>query len=116
MTQNFFGPLRPLVEGSRVALVAPSGLLRDPVHVQRAVENTESMGWVPVLGEHVSSVHAYFAGTDDERTQDLNEALRDDTVDAICSRSAGCVSSNPSAVMLSNAVSESRSLASDNGT
>lgn len=83
MTQNFFGPLRPLVEGSRVALVAPSGLLRDPVHVQRAVENTESMGWVPVLGEHVSSVHAYFAGTDDERTQDLNEALRDDTVDAI---------------------------------
>ncbi len=83
MRENFFGPLRPLVEGSRVALVAPSGLLRDPAHVQRAIENVESLGWIPTLGAHVSSIHAYFAGTDEERTQDLNEALRDDTIDAV---------------------------------
>lgn len=83
MTQSFFGPVRPLAAGSQVALVAPSGLLRDPAHVQRAVENTESLGWVPRLGEHVSSVHAYFAGTDDERAQDLNDALRDETIAAV---------------------------------
>ena len=42
-----------------------------------------SLGWIPVMGKHVSSAHAYFAGTDAERIHDLNSALRDDSVDAI---------------------------------
>ena len=74
---------RSLEPGSRVALVAPSGLLRDQAHVERAAANARSLGWQPVPGEHVSSVHAYFAGTDAERAGDLNAALRDDSVDAI---------------------------------
>jgi muramoyltetrapeptide carboxypeptidase len=83
MTGNIFGSIRPLSEGARVALVAPAGLIRDPAHVERAIDNTRSLGWVPVCGEHVSSVHGYFAGTDDERVCDLNGALRDDSVAAI---------------------------------
>lgn len=83
MTNKFFGEIAPLGEGARVALVAPSGLLREPAHVSRAVANAESLGWIPVLGDHVSAAHAYFAGTDEERTHDLNAALRDDSIDGV---------------------------------
>ncbi len=83
MKTSPFGAIRPLGPGSRVALVAPSGLLADPAHVARAEENARSLGWVPLLGKNVSAAHAYFAGTDDERARDLNAALSDDAVDAI---------------------------------
>ena len=83
MKTNLFGAVRPLTTGSRVALVAPSGILREPAHVRRAEDNVRSFGWIPVLGENVSASHAYFAGTDEERITDLNAALRDDDVDAI---------------------------------
>ncbi len=83
MTNQFFGALRQLEEGSRVALVAPAGLLREQAHVQRAIENARSLGWIPMLGENVSAMHAYFAGTDEQRVRDLNAALRDETVDAV---------------------------------
>ena len=83
MSSNLFGALRPLETGARVALVAPSGVLREHAHVERATDNVRSLGWVPVLGENVSAAHAYFAGTDQQRIGDLNAALRDDTVDAI---------------------------------
>lgn len=75
--------VQPLVEGSRVALVAPSGILKDPAQLRRAEDNVRSLGWLPVTGEHVSANHAYFAGTDEERISDLNTALRDDSIDAI---------------------------------
>lgn len=83
MNDSLYTPLRPLEAGSRVALVAPSGILRDDVHVHRAEENARSLGWEPVLGENVSAAHAYFAGTDDERTRDLNAAINDDSIDGI---------------------------------
>ena len=83
MKGNLFGAVRPLTTGSRVALVAPSGILRERAHVERAQDNVRSFGWVPVLGKNVSAAHAYFAGTDEERITDLNAALRADDVDAI---------------------------------
>ena len=83
MTAHFFGSIAPLGEGSRVALVAPAGLLKNRSQLDRAVSNTESLGWVPVVGENVSATHAYFAGTDEARVQDLNAALRDESVDGV---------------------------------
>ena len=83
MRSNFFGAVRPLETGSRVALVAPSGILPDPAHVERAKNNARSLGWIPILGDHVSRQHGYLAGTDDERLADLNRALADDTIDAV---------------------------------
>lgn len=83
MKRHFFGALRPLASGARVALVAPAGILRDPSHVARAEENVRSLGWIPVLGSNVSAAHAYFAGTDEQRIADLNLALSDDTIDAV---------------------------------
>jgi muramoyltetrapeptide carboxypeptidase len=75
--------MRPLGGGSRVALVAPSGILPDRAQVELAIENARSLGWIPVLGENVSELHGYLAGTDEQRAADLNKALRDETIDAI---------------------------------
>jgi len=70
-------------ENARVALVAPSGIVADPTQVDRAEENTRSLGWTPVLGENVAALHGYLAGTDDLRARDFNRALNDDSIDAI---------------------------------
>lgn len=75
--------MRPVRSGSRVALVAPSGILPDRAQVELAIENARSLGWIPVLGENVSELHGYLAGTDEQRAADLNKALRDETIDAI---------------------------------
>jgi muramoyltetrapeptide carboxypeptidase len=83
MMQSIFAPIEPLSPAARVALVAPSGILPEAAHVERAMENVKSLGWTPVLGENVSRLHGYLAGTDEERLGDLNRALRDQSVDAI---------------------------------
>ena len=83
MTKNLFQPVRPLARGARVALVAPSGILRDPAQVERARENVKSLGWQPVQGKNVAASHAYLAGTDEQRISDLNAAIADETIDAI---------------------------------
>lgn len=83
MKRSLFGTMRPVRSGSRVALVAPSGILPDRAQVELAIENARSLGWIPVLGENVSELHGYLAGTDEQRAADLNKALRDETIDAI---------------------------------
>ncbi|HEX2722853.1 MAG TPA: LD-carboxypeptidase [Gemmatimonadaceae bacterium] len=83
MKSNLFAPLKPLAAGSRVALVAPSGFLSDPAHVERACANVTSLGWSPVLGANVRAVHGYLAGTDEQRLADFNLAVRDESIDAI---------------------------------
>src|SRR5215212_8121670 len=83
METNLFQPVTALRDGSRVALVAPSGILIDQAHVARAEDNVRSLGWIPVTGRNVSRTHGYLAGTDEERISDLNTAIRDESVDAI---------------------------------
>ena len=83
MTPSLFPGLAPLGEGARIALVAPSGTLPDAAHIERARQNVQSLGWVPVLGENVAALHGYLAGTDEQRVADLNRAMRDDSIDAI---------------------------------
>ncbi len=83
MKSKFFGPIQPLGPDARVALVAPSGILPDPAHIQRAEDNVRSLGWIPILGQNVSAQRGYLAGTDDLRLADLNRAIADDTIDAI---------------------------------
>lgn len=76
--------LRPpmLGAGARVALLAPAGPLARG-DLPRAEENARSLGWEPVVGDHVLDRDGYFAGEDDARLEDLNEAVRDDAVDGI---------------------------------
>jgi muramoyltetrapeptide carboxypeptidase len=66
-----------------VALICPSGPLAGPDDLARAESNARAMGWEPVPGQWVSARDGYLAGTDQQRLDDLNAALRDDTIDGI---------------------------------
>jgi muramoyltetrapeptide carboxypeptidase len=72
-----------LQAGSRVALVAPSGPLRDENDLARAVENVRAHGWEPVVGDHVLERDGYLAGSDEHRAADLNRFARDPDIDAV---------------------------------
>jgi muramoyltetrapeptide carboxypeptidase len=69
--------------GARVALVAPSGPLRDASDLERAKSNVRALGWEPLVGEHVLERHGYLAGTDEHRLADLNRFGTDDSIDAV---------------------------------
>lgn len=72
-----------LATGARVALVAPAGPLRDQGELERAEFNVRRLGWEPVAGDHVLEKRGYLAGTDSQRTNDLNRAIRDPSIDGI---------------------------------
>jgi muramoyltetrapeptide carboxypeptidase len=57
--------------------------LRGEEDVQRAVDNALSFGWEPVVGQHVLERHGYMAGSDEQRLADLNDALRDPSIDGV---------------------------------
>ena len=82
--------IRPpyLKAGDKVAIVAPSGILRERNgEIDQAIALLKSWGLNVVIGKHVYSQANHFAGTDDERCQDFQNALDDPTVNAIwCAR------------------------------
>ncbi|HYQ61980.1 LD-carboxypeptidase [Actinophytocola sp.] len=78
--------LRP---GSKVALVAPAGPVKEPP-LRRGIGILESWGLTVEVGEHVLDRHPrlpYLAGLDPRRAADLQRAWCDPTVDAVvCAR------------------------------
>ena len=66
-----------------MALVAPSGPLKGDSDVEAGTANARSLGWDPVVGDHVLERYSYFAARDADRIADFNSALRDDSIDAI---------------------------------
>lgn len=72
-----------LLPGSRVALVAPAGPLRNEADLQLACDNARAMGWEPVVGEHVLERTGYLAGSDEHRLADLNRFAEDRSIDGI---------------------------------
>ncbi len=76
--------IRPpaLVDGARIALIAPAGPLADGA-VDRAEERIRAWGWQPITGEHARGRHTFLSGTDEHRAHDLNTAFRSDGNDAI---------------------------------
>lgn len=77
-----------LKAGDTVAIVAPSGILKHREgEVQQAVNLLKSWGLHAVVGKHVFSKDNHFAGTDNERCEDLQKAMDDPTISAIwCAR------------------------------
>ncbi|WNH08523.1 S66 peptidase family protein [Thalassobellus suaedae] len=74
--------------GDTVAIVAPSGILknRNP-EIEKAKSLLKSWGLHTVVGKHVFNQANHFAGTDDERCEDLQNALDDPKISAIwCAR------------------------------
>jgi muramoyltetrapeptide carboxypeptidase len=76
-----FPPL--LGAGARVALVAPSGPLRDAGDLERAMDNARGLGWEPVPGAHVLDRDGYLAGSDADRVADFVAAAASDSIDGV---------------------------------
>ena len=77
-----------LKAGDTVAIVAPSGILKNREgEIQQAINLLDSWGLHAVVGKHVFNKADHFAGTDDERCEDLQNAMDNPTISAIwCAR------------------------------
>lgn len=89
-TQNQTDLIQPpyLKAGDTVAIVAPSGILKNREReVQQAIDLLKSWKLNVIVGKHVFSKSNHFAGTDDERCEDLQKAMDDPKISAIwCAR------------------------------
>lgn len=74
--------------GDTVAIVAPSGVLKNRTkEIEQAKTLLKSWGLHTVIGKHVFNTANHFAGTDDERCEDFQNALDDPKISAIwCAR------------------------------
>jgi muramoyltetrapeptide carboxypeptidase len=79
-----------LKAGDTIAIVAPAGILQDrQATIQKAQKLVESWGLKVVLGKNIYSQNNHFAGTDDERCQDFQDALDNKKVKAIWAARGG---------------------------
>lgn len=74
---------RALKPKDRVSLLCPASRPHNPATIDFCKKMVEEMGFTPILGSHVLSMHGYMAGTDSERIADFNAAIHDDTISAI---------------------------------
>lgn len=72
----------PIQPGDLVAVVAPSGPPSEEL-VRLGLHFMKRKGFNIVTGRHLSKRYGYLAGTDDERIEDLNDALRNPLVKAV---------------------------------
>ncbi len=76
----------PIKPGDKIRIVSPAGKVAEK-YVLPAVEWLTRQGYKVELGKHVFAGHFQFAGTDNERFEDLQTALDDpETAAIICSR------------------------------
>ncbi len=74
---------RKLTPGATLGFIAPSGAVRTADAIERAVKETERMGFRVKLGESCGKACGYLSGTDEVRARDVNNMFLDDEVDAI---------------------------------
>ena len=69
-----------------IRIISPSGAI-DPAYIDRAAARLRSWGHEVSEGIHARGRWGRFAGTDEERLEDIQDAMQDPSVDAIlCSR------------------------------
>ncbi|WP_408023465.1 S66 peptidase family protein [Tenacibaculum sediminilitoris] len=79
-----------LQKGDTIAIVAPAGVLKNRKHtINKAKELAESWGLKVVYGKHLFNQNHHFAGTDEERCQDFQDALDDPSIKAIWAARGG---------------------------
>ena len=76
----------------KIRIVSP-GKSIDQKHIEFAEGYLKSKGYEVSIGAHAGGQSNYFSGTEEERLQDLQEALDDENLDVIlCSRGGyGCI-------------------------
>ncbi|MNK63688.1 putative murein peptide carboxypeptidase [compost metagenome] len=82
-----------LRQGDLVAIIAPGGFT-DEDAIAKAVRNIESLGLRASLGANIRAVHGNYAGTVQQRLDDLHAAFRDPDVKAVWAirGGSGCIS------------------------
>ena len=77
-----------LKSGDTISIIAPSGVLNNFENkIKLAIEIFESWGLKVVLGDHIYNKNGHFAGTDQQRTVDFQNALDNQNIKAIwCAR------------------------------
>jgi len=79
-----------LQKGDTIAIVAPAGILKNRKEtIQKAKKLAESWGLKVVLGKNLFKKAHHFAGTDNERCQDFQEALDNPNIKAIWAARGG---------------------------
>lgn len=75
-----------LKKGDKLWIVSPAGKIKDE-HLHHAVEWLKSEGYRVETGRHALNEHYQFAGTDNQRLGDLQQAFDDDDAAAVlCAR------------------------------
>jgi len=79
-----------LKKGDTIAIVAPAGILKNRKYVvDKAKKLAEGWGLKVVYGKHMFNQAHHFAGNDDERCQDFQDALDNPNIKAIWSARGG---------------------------
>lgn len=75
-----------LKRGDTIGIISPASII-DKSKVDKAAQLLEQLGYNVVYAQHVFEIYNQFAGTDKQRTADLQSMIDDDTIKAIiCSR------------------------------
>jgi muramoyltetrapeptide carboxypeptidase len=85
-------PLKPkrLEQGDTIAVVSPASPLLTTTYLERGIEILEQTGYRVVTQKHAHDRHLLFAGTEQDRADDINSAFRDRSVGAIICTRGGC--------------------------
>lgn len=76
-----------LKKGDKIAIVCPAKKL--PKSIDKGIEILQSWGLEVVLGKTITASHHQFSGTDELRTQDLQQFLDDPSIKAIIAGRGG---------------------------
>lgn len=76
-----------LKKGDTIMILAPAGRINEKSSVDQGIELANHWGLVVFLGNHLFTQNNTFAGTDQERLEDMQKALDDPSIKAIwCAR------------------------------
>lgn len=78
-----------LKKGDTIIILSPAGKLKDRTAVDPGIELANHWGLVVFFGNHLLSQDHTFAGTDQERLEDLQKALDDPSIKAIWAARGG---------------------------
>ena len=75
---------KPLRRGDTIGLVGISGAMRDPeTRFEKMLEAIDALGYRVIVAESCREEYGYLSGTDASRARGLNQAFRNDRVDAV---------------------------------
>ncbi|MBL7934725.1 MAG: LD-carboxypeptidase, partial [Bacteroidia bacterium] len=74
---------KKLVKGDLIGLISPASPVKNREIIDDAVNYIEKQGYKVILGEHIYSEKGYFAGSDQQRLDDLHKMFTHKDVKAI---------------------------------